>query len=58
MRTLLFLLNAAAELQTGFILKPERKITSPSQTFILEARFRPKSQIYRMSQGMRFAGNW
>jgi len=38
MHTLLFLLNAAADLETGFILKPERKIISPSQTFIFEAR--------------------
>jgi len=40
----------------GFILEHERKITIPSPPFIFEARLRPKSLIYRVSQDMRFCG--
>ena len=32
--------------------RPEPEITSPNPTFMFEARFRPKSQIYRVSQDM------
>jgi len=37
----------------GLILKPE---PGPSSTFIFEARFRPESRIYRVSQDMRNCG--
>jgi len=32
--------------------------TSPNPTFIFEARFDPKSQIYRVTQDMRFCNWW
>jgi len=54
MRALLFLLHAAVELQMGLILKLKHKITSPSLTFIFEARFRPESQIYLVGQDTAF----
>jgi len=40
-------------MQTGLILKPD---LGPSPTFVFEARFRPKSQIYRVSQDMQNCG--
>jgi len=58
MCALLFLLHVAAELWTDFILEPKRKITSPSPAFIFKVRFKPESQIYRVSQDMRFCGDW